>query len=103
MDVLVHPPGSLLAGIKSTKGRIQIMIRFDTLNELTLRVTCTGNDVIFTKAGSFIAGENAGGKNYKFEKVSLDLYNDDIKDNVQTEYERRFHNLFRLFILLLGE
>ena len=31
--------------------------------------------------------------NYKFEKVSLDLYNDDIKDNVQTEYERRFHNL----------
>lgn len=47
------------------------MIRFDTLNELTLRVTCTGNDVIFAKAGSFIAGENAGGKNYKFEKVLL--------------------------------
>ena len=31
--------------------------------------------------------------NYKFEEISLDLYNDDIKDNVQTEYERRFHNL----------
>ena len=30
---------------------------------------------------------------YKFEEISLDLYNDDIKDNVQTEYERRFHNL----------
>lgn len=31
--------------------------------------------------------------NYKFEEISLDLYNDDIKDNVQTEYERRFHEL----------
>ena len=28
--------------------------------------------------------------NYKFEEISLDLYKDDIKDNVQTEYERRF-------------
>lgn len=25
--------------------------------------------VLFTKAGAFIAGENAGGKNYRFEKV----------------------------------
>ena len=31
--------------------------------------------------------------NYKFEEISLNLYDDDIKDNVQTEYERRFHNL----------
>ena len=31
--------------------------------------------------------------NYKFEKISLNLYNDDIKDNVQTEYERKFHEL----------
>lgn len=30
---------------------------------------------------------------YKFEELSLDLYNDDIKDNVQTEYEAKFHNL----------
>lgn len=30
--------------------------------------------------------------NYKIEKLSLDLYNDDIKDNVQTEYERKFHS-----------
>lgn len=47
------------------------MLRFETINELTLKVTCTSNDVLFTKAGSFIAGENAGGKNYKFEKVLL--------------------------------
>ena len=45
------------------------MLQFETINELTLKVTCTNNDVLFTKAGSFIAGENAGGKNYKFEKV----------------------------------
>ena len=31
--------------------------------------------------------------NYNFEEISLDLYKDDIKDNVQTEYERRFHEL----------
>ena len=45
------------------------MLQFETLNELTLRVTCTGNDVMFAKAGAFIAGDNAGAKNYKFEKV----------------------------------
>lgn len=29
--------------------------------------------------------------NYKIEELSLDMYNDDIKDNVQTEYEKKFH------------
>lgn len=47
------------------------MVKFETVNELTLKVTCTGSDYIFTKAGAFIAGDNAGGKNYKFEKVLL--------------------------------
>ena len=28
---------------------------------------------------------------YKIEEISLDMYNDDIRDNVQTEYERKFH------------
>lgn len=27
------------------------MIKFETINELTLKVTTTGNDVIFTKTG----------------------------------------------------
>ena len=30
---------------------------------------------------------------YKFQELSLDLYKDDVKDNVQTEYEKKFHNL----------
>ncbi|MCI9658965.1 MAG: AIM24 family protein [Lachnospiraceae bacterium] len=47
------------------------MISFETVNELTLKVTCSGNDVLFTKAGAFIAGDSAGGKNYRFEKVLL--------------------------------
>ena len=47
------------------------MLTFETINELTLKVTCTGSDILFTKAGAFIAGENSGGKNYKFEKVLL--------------------------------
>ena len=47
------------------------MLTFETVNELTLKVTCTGNDVLFTKAGSFIAGESPDGKNYKFEKLLL--------------------------------
>ncbi len=47
------------------------MLTFETINELTLKVTCKGNDVLYTKAGAFIAGENQGSKNYKFEKVLL--------------------------------
>ncbi len=47
------------------------MLTFETVNELTLKVTCSGNDVLFTKAGAFVAGESAGGKNYRFEKVLL--------------------------------
>ncbi len=30
---------------------------------------------------------------YTIQNLSLDLYNDDIKDNVQTEYEKKFHEL----------
>ena len=46
------------------------MITFETLNELVLKVTCRGEDVLYTKAGAFIAGESSV-KNYKFEKVLL--------------------------------
>lgn len=47
------------------------MIRFETVNELALKVTCQGGGVLYTKAGAFIAGESAGGKNYTFEKFCL--------------------------------
>lgn len=48
------------------------MITFETVNEVILRVTCSGaGEHIFTKAGAFIAGECYGGKNFKFEKVLL--------------------------------
>ena len=44
------------------------MLTLETLNELTLKVTCTGNDVLYTKAGAFIAGDSPNGKNYRFER-----------------------------------
>ena len=49
------------------------MLKLETVNELTLKVTSDGQgqDVLFTKAGSFIAGECYGNKNYQFEKVLL--------------------------------
>ncbi len=47
------------------------MLTFETVNELTLKVTCTGSDVLIAKAGAFIAGDNAGSKNYRFEKLLL--------------------------------
>lgn len=47
------------------------MIKFETVNELTLKITCQGGGVVFTKAGAFIGGENYGQKNYQFEKVLL--------------------------------
>ncbi|HBI85854.1 MAG TPA: AIM24 family protein [Ruminococcus sp.] len=48
------------------------MVIFETLNELTLKITCQGGgDYVFTKAGAFIAGECRGQKNYTFTKVML--------------------------------
>lgn len=48
------------------------MISMEVCNELTLQVkTSGGNDVLYTKAGAFIAGQCFGGKNYKFDKVLL--------------------------------
>lgn len=47
------------------------MLTFETINELTLKVTCTGSGVLFAKAGSFIAGDSPNGKNYAFEKLLL--------------------------------
>ncbi len=47
------------------------MLTFETINELTLKVTCSGSDVLISKAGAFIGGESYGGKNYKFEKLLL--------------------------------
>lgn len=57
--------------VKETEMEEIPMLTFETVNELTLKVTCTGNDVLFTKAGAFIAGESQNGKNYKFEKLLL--------------------------------
>ena len=37
---------------------------------------------------SIISFTNYG---YKIDSISLDMYSDDIKDNVQTEYESKFH------------
>ena len=40
--------------------------------------------------------------NYKIEEISLDLYKDDIKDNVATEYEKRFVSLGeRIYMVFL--
>ena len=48
------------------------MIKLETVNELTLKVTSQGGgDILFTKAGAFICGECYGQKNYQFEKVLL--------------------------------
>ncbi len=47
------------------------MLKFETLNELTLKVTCKGTDELIVKTGAFIGGENNGYKNYRFEKLLL--------------------------------
>lgn len=52
------------------------MLLFEIINELTLKVTCKGSDVLFAKKGSFIAGESMNGKNYTFEKLMLGPQND---------------------------
>ena len=48
------------------------MLKLETVNELTLKVTSQGGgDILYTKAGAFICGECYGAKNYQFEKVLL--------------------------------
>lgn len=47
------------------------MLKLETVNELTLKVTADAGDVLFSKAGAFISGECYGQKNYQFEKVLL--------------------------------
>lgn len=47
------------------------MVKFETVNELSLKVTADAGDVVFTKAGAFICGECYGNKNYQFSKVLL--------------------------------
>ncbi len=47
------------------------MLTLETINELTLKATCRGSDVLIVKAGAFIAGDSPGGKNYRFEKLLL--------------------------------
>ena len=49
----------------------KILLTFETINELTLKVTCRGSDTLITKVGAFIAGESPNGKNYRFEKLLL--------------------------------
>lgn len=45
------------------------MMQFETLNELTLKVTTTGRSTLFTKTGAFVGGECFGAPNYNFDKV----------------------------------
>ena len=48
------------------------MIKFETVNELTLKVSCDAPGTqLFTKVGAWIGGEYYGGRNYRFEKRLL--------------------------------
>lgn len=48
------------------------MLKFEVLNELTLKVTTDQQgSIVYSKAGAFIGGRSFGGKNYQFEKMLL--------------------------------
>lgn len=48
------------------------MLKFETLNELTLKVTVDSPGTqLFTKVGAWVGGECYGGRNYRFEKRLL--------------------------------
>lgn len=66
------------------------MIKLETLNELTLKVTADGNgrDVLFTKAGAFICGENYANKNYEFEKVLLGVTGNIVQNLISSVSKR---------------
>lgn len=49
------------------------MLKLETLNELTLKVTSDGNgrDILHTKTGAWVGGENYGNMNFSFDKELL--------------------------------
>ena len=62
--------------------------RYDNLFKKGKRIIMkTDNRKLFEY--SIITLTNYG---YKIDSISLDMYNDDIKDNVETEYESKFHS-----------
>ena len=66
---------------------LKFLNRYDNLfkNEKNI-IMKTDNRKLFEF--SLIEFNNYG---YIFQEISLDLYKDDIKDNVQTEYEKKFN------------
>lgn len=83
------------------------MLKLETVNELTLKVTSDGQgqDVLFTKAGSFIAGECYGQKNYQFEKVLIDTNGSNIIAGLGRQLARRFtgENLPLMKVTMRGQ
>lgn len=66
---------------------IKFLNRYDDLFSKEKKIVMkTDNRKLFEF--SVISFTNYG---YKIEEISLDMYNDNIKDNVQTEYEKKFH------------
>lgn len=81
------------------------MITFETMNELTLKVNCSGSDVLFAKAGAFIGGESMNGKNYKFEKMLLGPHQGGVMRGVLNSMARRVtgENLPIMKVSLMGD
>ena len=44
------------------------MVKFESLNELTLKITCDGQGEVFTKAGAFIGGESLAVRTISLKK-----------------------------------
>lgn len=82
------------------------MVKFETVNELSLRITSDGTseDVIFSKAGAFICGECYGQKNFQFEKVLLGPQGNPLQA-VMGQLARRFtgENLPLMKVIMRGQ
>lgn len=65
------------------------MIKLETLNELTLKVSCDGAGELYTKMGAFVGGESYGGRNYTFDKVLFGPQNN-IGQAIVGQVMRRF-------------
>lgn len=81
------------------------MVKFETVNELSLKVTADAGDVVFTKAGAFISGECYGQKNYQFEKVLIDTNGSNIIAGLGRQIARRFtgENLPLMKVMMHGQ
>ena len=79
------------------------MLKLETLNELTLKVTCDGQGRLYTKKGAWIGGEYYGNQApFRFEKALLGPGNNAVQAIGNTPINVKHIANSKIPIMILG-